>query len=88
MADHESESPDVQRHYEHYPYPARIPEDERSRVIGTWLDDLGLLNHHCFRGRRRFNDGFRVLLAGGGTGDGTIFLAEQLRDTPRYCTST
>ena len=50
-------------------------------MIGTWLDDLGLINHHCFRGERRFESGFRVLLAGGGTGDGTIFLAEQLRGT-------
>jgi SAM-dependent methyltransferase len=38
-----------------------------------------MVNHHCFRGARSFGDRFRVLVAGGGTGDGTVFLAEQLR---------
>jgi SAM-dependent methyltransferase len=38
-----------------------------------------MVNHHCFRGERSFDDGFRVLVAGGGTGDGTVFLGEQLR---------
>jgi SAM-dependent methyltransferase len=69
----------VRRQYEALPYPARDPEDERRRLVGTWLDDLALLNHHCFGGRREFGAGFRALVAGGGTGDGTIFLAEQLR---------
>lgn len=71
--------PDVVRQYEKYPYPARDPQEERSRLIGTWLDDLRMVNHHCFRGARAFDGGFRVLVTGGGTGDGTIFLAEQLR---------
>jgi SAM-dependent methyltransferase len=72
-------NPQVQRQYERFPYPERKPEDERARLIGTWLDDLRMVNHHCFRGARSFTDGFRVLVAGGGTGDGTVFLAEQLR---------
>ncbi|MFQ5635632.1 MAG: class I SAM-dependent methyltransferase, partial [Gammaproteobacteria bacterium] len=38
------------------------------------------INHHCFGGNRDFRDGFRCLVAGGGTGDCLIFLAEQLRD--------
>ena len=71
----------VTRQYEEFPYPSRDPRDEQSRLIGTWLDDIGLINHHCFRGERRFENDFRVLVAGGGTGDGTIFLAEQLRGT-------
>ncbi len=69
----------VTAQYERFPYPARDPDDERRRVIGTWLDNLDLLNHHCFRGEATFDAGFRVLVAGGGTGDGTIFLAHQLR---------
>jgi len=72
----------VHLQYETLPFPERDPEDERRRLIGTWLDDLGLLNHRCFRGRRDFSSPFRALVAGGGTGDGTIFLAEQLRGTP------
>ncbi len=79
----EMEASDVQhwvtRQYEEFPYPSRDPVDEKTRLIGTWLDDIGLINHHCFRGERRFERGFRILVAGGGTGDGTIFLAEQLR---------
>lgn len=71
----------VHAQYEALPYPERDPDEERTRLIGTWLDDLALLNHRCFRGRRDFTASFRVLVAGGGTGDGTIFLAEQLRGT-------
>ena len=71
----------VTRQYQEFPYPARNPRDEEHRLIGTWLDDIGLIDHHCFRGERRFENGFRILVAGGGTGDGTIFLAEQLKGT-------
>jgi len=73
------DDPRVRQQYERFPYPARNPADERTRLISTWLDDLRMVNHHCFRGERSFDDGFRVLVAGGGTGDGTVFLAEQLR---------
>jgi 2-polyprenyl-3-methyl-5-hydroxy-6-metoxy-1,4-benzoquinol methylase len=73
--------PDVKNQYEALPYPARDPADEGKRLILTWLDDLPMVNHYCFAGRRSFAAGFRVLVAGGGTGDGTIFLAEQLRHT-------
>lgn len=71
----------VQAQYERFPYPPRNPEDDRTRIIGTWLDNLDLINHHGFRGKKRFDQGFRALVAGGGTGDGSIFLAHQLRDT-------
>ena len=70
----------VAAQYEALPYPPRDPADEDSRLIGTWLDDLDLLNHHCYRGERAFDAGFRVLVAGGGTGDGTVFIAQQLRE--------
>lgn len=65
--------------YASLPYPARDPEEERTRLIGTWLDDLRLVNHYGFRGAADFR-GLRVLVAGGGTGDATIYLAEQLRE--------
>ncbi len=73
------DNPEVASQYERFPYPQRNPADERQRLIGTWLDDLRMVNHHCFRGTRKFDHEFRALVAGGGTGDGTIFLAEQLR---------
>ena len=70
----------VAAQYEALPYPARDPVEEDARLIGTWLDDLDLINHRCFYGSRRFDAGFRILIVGGGTGDGTIFLAQQLRE--------
>jgi 2-polyprenyl-3-methyl-5-hydroxy-6-metoxy-1,4-benzoquinol methylase len=73
--------PDVKTQYEQLPYPPVDPQDERRRLQRTWLDDLPMINHYCFGGRQSFRAGFRVLVAGGGTGDATIFLAEQLRAT-------
>lgn len=73
--------PDVRNQYEALPYPARNPQDERQRLIHTWLEDLPMINHYGFAGRQSFGHGFRALVAGGGTGDATIFLAEQLRHT-------
>ena len=70
----------VAAQYEALPYPTRDPAEEDKRLIGTWLDDLDLINHRCFYGARKFDAGFRILVAGGGTGDGTIFLAQQLRE--------
>jgi SAM-dependent methyltransferase len=73
--------PNVRAQYEALPYPPVDPEDDHKRLARTWLDDLPMINHYCFAGRQHFDGGFRVLVAGGGTGDATIFLAEQLRQT-------
>ena len=73
--------PQVRQQYEALPYPPRDPRDEKTRLIRTWLDDLPMINHYGFAGKQTFSGGFRVLVAGGGTGDATIFLAEQLRHT-------
>jgi SAM-dependent methyltransferase len=70
--------PEVKQQYEHLPYPPCDPRDEYKRLQRTWLEDLPMMNHYCYQGRQDFN-GLRVLVAGGGTGDATIFLAEQLR---------
>ena len=69
----------VREQYEAYPYPERNPDDERTRLENCWHDFLELINFYCFRGRNNFAGPFRILVAGGGTGDQTIFLAEQLR---------
>lgn len=71
----------VKAQYEALPYPPVDPRDEHKRLARTWLDDLPMIRHYCFGGRQDFADHFRVLVAGGGTGDATIFLAEQLRTT-------
>src|SRR5215831_8006416 len=70
---------EVREQYEAYPYPHRDPEDEKGRLLHTWQDNLAQLNHYCYRGRNGFTGPLRVLVAGGGTGDAVIFLAEQLR---------
>lgn len=81
MSDFDNFLTSVRDQYEDLPYPARDPEDEHKRLMETWTDLLGKINHYCFSGRQNFQKGFRVLVAGGGTGDATIYLAEQLRKT-------
>ncbi|MDB5884949.1 MAG: Methyltransferase type 12 [Polaromonas sp.] len=73
--------PKVKSQYEALPYPPCNPQDDKKRLVMTWLEDLPMINHYCFAGKQSFSQGFRVLVAGGGTGDATIFLAEQLRGT-------
>lgn len=72
---------EVQDHYMDYPYPYRNPEDEKTRLLQLMGESLGELNHHLFQGKKSFKNGFRVLIAGGGTGDSSTFLGEQLKDT-------
>lgn len=74
--------PEVKKQYEAYPYPPRDPEAERENLRIVYADKLDKISHFCFRGRLDWTKGMRVLVAGGGTGDSAIFLAEQLRDTP------
>ncbi len=71
---------EVRRQYESLPYPPRNPADETRRLIHNIPGCLLAVNHHCFAGRKDFRAGFRCLVAGGGTGDSVIFLAEQLRE--------
>ncbi len=71
--------PEVRRQYEAYPFPPRDPAEERERLVAGTIDHAALVNHYCFGGRQSFG-GCRVLAAGGGTGDSTIFWAEQLRE--------
>ncbi|MDN3031312.1 MAG: methyltransferase domain-containing protein [Candidatus Tisiphia sp.] len=70
----------VQEHYQDYPYPYRYPEEETKRLLAITGEFLGELNHYLYRGKKDFNSGFRVLIAGGGTGDSAIYMAEQLKN--------
>lgn len=67
----------VRGQYEQYPYPPRDPAEERRRLLEVQIDRLSTVNFYCFKGQNDFN-GARVLVAGGGTGDSAIYLAEQL----------
>jgi SAM-dependent methyltransferase len=71
----------VQEHYMDYPYPYRNPEDETHRMLTTSGEYLGEMNHWLFKGKENFKKNFRILIAGGGTGDSSTFLGEQLKDT-------
>ncbi|MBI3709096.1 MAG: class I SAM-dependent methyltransferase [Proteobacteria bacterium] len=70
----------VRVHYEAYPYPPRDPREERRRLVTGSPSRLAELNHYVFGGRLDLRRPFRALVAGGGTGDGTIMLAQQLAD--------
>ena len=74
----------VRDQYEAYPYPERDPADEAKRLISGSPSDLHEINHYVFGGRLDTAKPFRALVAGGGTGDGTIMLAQMLawRDSP------
>ena len=66
--------------YEALPYPSRDPADERRRLITGSPSHLDEVNHYVFAGRLDFARPFRALVAGGGTGDAAIMLAQQLTD--------
>ena len=70
----------VKSQYESFPYPSRDPEDERHRLLLGTPSDLAEVNHYVFGGRRDLSKPFRALVAGGGTGDATVMLGQQLRD--------
>ena len=70
----------VKVQYETYPYPERDPADEARRLVVGSPSHLLELNHYVFAGARDFGKPFRALVAGGGTGDAAIMLAQQLAD--------
>jgi SAM-dependent methyltransferase len=70
----------VKEHYEDYPYPFRDPKDEAKRLLSTCGDGLLEINHFLYKGKKNFDSNFRCLIAGGGTGDAAIYMAEQLKN--------
>jgi len=71
---------DVRAQYEALPYPMRDPRDEAIRLVTGTPSHILEVNHYLFSGRLNFNRPFRALVAGGGTGDACIMLAQQLAD--------
>ena len=69
---------DVRAQYETLPYPPRDPRDEAIRLITGTPSHILEINHYLFAGRLNFRRPFRALIAGGGTGDACIMLAQQL----------
>lgn len=70
----------VRRQYETYPYPERDPADETGRLIEGSPSHPVEVDHFLFGGKRDWSRPFRALVAGGGTGDGLIMLAQKLAD--------
>ena len=70
----------VQSQYEAYPYPERNPADEKKRLITGSPSNLAEVNHYAFGGRRDLSQPLSVLVAGGGTGDAALQMAQQMTD--------
>ncbi|WP_366653832.1 class I SAM-dependent methyltransferase [Fodinicurvata sp. EGI_FJ10296] len=71
----------IRQQYESLPYPERRPADEDKRLVTGSPSHLHEVDHHLFGGQlARRRETFRVLVAGGGTGDALIMLAQQCAD--------
>lgn len=75
----------VRNQYENYPYPTRNPDDEKKRLMSYDNQSIYLINHYCFNGAMNLSPKgigttFRILIAGGGTGDAAIYYAEVLKN--------
>ena len=76
-------SDDMQTQYEVFPYPARDPDDEARRLITGSPSQPVEMDHWLWGGARDWSRPLRALVAGGGTGDGLIQLAQLLSDAGR-----
>jgi SAM-dependent methyltransferase len=74
--------------YEAYPYPARDPREEAKRLVVGSPSHLREVDHWIFGARRPATRPLHALVAGGGTGDGTIMLAQHLASAGRPGTVT
>ena len=74
---------EMQAQYEVYPYPERDPADETRRLITgspSWPQEM---DHWLWGGARDWSKPLNALVAGGGTGDGLIQLAQTLTSAGR-----
>lgn len=69
---------EVTAFYEKHPYPHRPTGSVSDATLIGVPSDIRFINHFVFNGRRDFTKPFRVLVAGGGTGDAVIGLGRQL----------
>ncbi len=73
----------VQEQYEAYPYPERKPEDEKKRMVTGSPSYPEEIDHFLHGGARDWSQPFRALVAGGGTGDALIQMAQVLTSAGR-----
>jgi SAM-dependent methyltransferase len=69
--------------YEAYPYPRRDPRDEAKRLVVGSPSHLREVDYWIFGAARPANRPLNALFAGGGTGDGTLMLAQQMSSLGR-----
>jgi SAM-dependent methyltransferase len=74
--------------YEAFPYPRRDPRDEARRLVVGSPGHLREIDYWIFGARRSASRPLRALFAGGGTGDGTLMLAQQMTTAARTGTVT
>ncbi|SEA34314.1 class I SAM-dependent methyltransferase [Rubrimonas cliftonensis] len=68
----------VAEQYEAYPYPERDPADEAKRLVTGSPSHPCEIDHFIHRGARDWRRPFRALVAGGGTGDALVMMAQLL----------
>jgi SAM-dependent methyltransferase len=69
--------------YEAYPYPRRDPRDEAKRLIVGSPSHIREIDYWIFGAARPAHRPLNALIAGGGTGDATIMLAQQMHTEGR-----
>jgi len=69
---------DLRKQYEVFPYPERDPKDEAKRLITGSPSLPTEMDHWLWGGQRDWSQTLRVLVAGGGTGDGLVQLAQHM----------
>lgn len=74
--------------YEAYPYPKRDPREEAKRLIIGSPGHLREVDYWVFGANRPASRPLNALVAGGGTGDATIMLAQQMARAGRPGTIT
>ena len=75
----------VKDQYEVFPYPERDPAEEAKRLITGSPSVPQEVDHFVFAGQRDWSRPLRVLVAGGGTGDGLIQLTALMAQYGKPC---
>ena len=79
---------EVTAQYEAYPYPERDPEDEAKRLVVGSPSLPQEMDHHLWGGARDWSKPLKILVAGGGTGDGLVQLCQLLTSAGRAYEAT
>ncbi len=73
----------IEDQYDAYPYPERNPKDESKRLVTGSPSHPLEIDHFLFGGARDWTQPIRILVAGGGTGDALIQMAQILTSAKR-----